>query len=88
MSALVEKAARYEEFLKSDPENTTLLVTLADIYHQSGQFGQALDRLRRVNQLEPENSVAKARMAASRGDCWSTVSGTFPLPECGCRLQP
>jgi tetratricopeptide (TPR) repeat protein len=56
--------ARYEAYLRADPENATLRVALADLYHRAARFDDALAALQPCLDDEPGHAVARGRVAA------------------------
>jgi len=61
----ISKIQRYEQFLAQDPENFHLLISLGDLYHESGRFEDARRCFIRAVDLPDSNlNVARSRMAA------------------------
>jgi tetratricopeptide (TPR) repeat protein len=63
-NASQESVARYEAYLKADPDNPHLLVALGDLYHRSGKFDQALGCYEKCLAGNPEHSIALSRVAS------------------------
>lgn len=61
--AIQAKIARFASFLQADPENRNLLLDLGDLYHQAGQFEEALRCFSQLASLEPAMTVAQSRLA-------------------------
>ena len=55
---------RHESYLRADPDNTTLRVALADLYHRAGRFDDALACLQPCLERAPAHAVARARVAS------------------------
>jgi len=53
------------EKLKSDPNNTALLVQVGAVYHTSHQFKEAATYFNRAVQLEPTNVPLRTKLASS-----------------------
>jgi len=60
-----KQAAPLLEKLKSDPNNTALLMQVGAVYHSSHQFEQAAAYYGKVVQLDPKNVTARTKLAAS-----------------------
>jgi tetratricopeptide (TPR) repeat protein len=56
--------ARYEGYLRHDPDNPSLLIALGDLYHRSGKFSEALGCYERCFGREPEHPAAMGRIAS------------------------
>lgn len=54
---------RYEGFLRRDPSNPLLLISLGDLYHQSGDFERALACYEKCIAAQPGHALASARVA-------------------------
>ena len=54
---------RYEGYRKLDPDNVSLLMTLADLYHQAGRFDEAQACYAHCLTLDPGNVAAKSLSA-------------------------
>ncbi|HLB88396.1 MAG TPA: tetratricopeptide repeat protein [Terriglobales bacterium] len=59
-----KKAEPLLEKLKSDPNNTQLLVTIADIYKQTHQFKDAADYYHRSLKVDPKNAGVRSDLAS------------------------
>ncbi len=58
-----DEISRYESYLKADPENTNLWITLGDLYHQSGSFDEAIACYEKCQLLDENNLVCRSRLA-------------------------
>lgn len=54
---------RYESYLKADPENTLLWISLGDLQHQAGRLEQAAACYEKCLKLDNNNAVARGRLA-------------------------
>jgi len=63
MDTLLAKIERYEGFLTEDPDNTALLISLGDLYHQIGQFDKAANTYNSVLALDGQHQIAASRKA-------------------------
>ena len=59
-----QSIARHEAYLKVDPANAALHVTLADLYHRAGRLDDALGCLQRCLDQHPGHAVARGRLAS------------------------
>jgi len=59
-----QSIARHEAYLKVDPTNPALHVTLADLYHRAGRLDDALACLQRCLAQHPGDAVARSRVAS------------------------
>ena len=59
-----EEIRRYEAYIKHDPENRLLWVSLGDLYHSRGLFEEAIACFEKCLLLDRSDSVAKSRLAA------------------------
>lgn len=57
-----DKIERYLSYLETDPNNTLLMVSIGDLYHQSGSFQLAEQYFRRVLTVDPDHRVALGRL--------------------------
>lgn len=55
---------RHEGFLRLDPDNAPLRITLADLYHRAGRVDDAALSLQKVLDREPSHAVARGRLAS------------------------
>jgi tetratricopeptide (TPR) repeat protein len=55
--------ARFEGYLKVDPDNTLLRIDLGDLYHSVGRFADARSCYTAVLQKDPDNVVVRSRLA-------------------------
>jgi cytochrome c-type biogenesis protein CcmH/NrfG len=60
-----KQAAPIVEKLKSDPNNVTLLVQVAGIYHITHQFAQAAGWYQKAVQIDPKNVPIRTKLAIS-----------------------
>ncbi len=60
-----KQAAPLLEKLKSDPNNSAVLMQVAAIYHASHQFEVAADYYAKAVQADPKNVVARTKLATS-----------------------
>jgi len=60
-----KQAAPLLEKLKSDPNNTALLLQVGAIYHTTHQFQQAANYYGRAAQADPKNPAIRTKLAAS-----------------------
>jgi cytochrome c-type biogenesis protein CcmH/NrfG len=66
MKQLADKqAALVLEKLKTDPNNTTLLVQAGDVYYRSHQFGDATGYYDRAVKADPKNVALRTKLASS-----------------------
>ena len=66
MKAMADKqAAPLLEKLKSDPNNSALLVQVGAIYHTTHQFSQAADYYGRAVKADPRNVAYRTKLASS-----------------------
>ena len=56
--------ARYEGYLRHDPDNASLLIALGDLYHRSGKFPEALGCYEKCYGREPQHATAMGRIAS------------------------
>lgn len=59
-----QSIARYEGYLKLDPNNMHLLITLGDLYHQAGRFDEALTCYDNCLVQDPSHATAESRKAS------------------------
>lgn len=64
MDDFAQQVARYESYLELDPNNATLWVAFGDVLHREGEFERAESTFQRALNIQPGNSIAKARIAA------------------------
>lgn len=60
-----EALPRYENFVKADPRNPLLWISLGDLYHQCGRTDEAQACFEKALIHAPHNDVAKSRLAAT-----------------------
>jgi cytochrome c-type biogenesis protein CcmH/NrfG len=60
-----KQAAPLKEKLKSDPNNSAVLMQVAAIYHTTHQFKEAADYYARAVQSDPKNVSARTKLATS-----------------------
>ena len=60
-----KQAALLLEKLKTDPNNTTLLVQAGDVYYRSHQFGDATGYYDRAVKADPKNVALRTKLASS-----------------------
>lgn len=60
-----KQAAPLKEKLKSDPNNTDLLLQLGAIYHSTHQFKDASEYYGKAAQIDPKNPAIRTKLAAS-----------------------
>ncbi len=63
MNSLQNQIQRYEAFIKEDPKNTLIWVSVGDLYHRSGDFDKAQACFEKVLQLDPNDPIAHGRLA-------------------------
>jgi tetratricopeptide (TPR) repeat protein len=61
--SLKQQINRYESFVKADPQNTLIWLSLGDLYHKGGLLEKAESCFANLLQIEPNNEVAKGRLA-------------------------
>lgn len=61
---ILAQIERFENFLKVDPENITLLASLGDLYHQEGQFESAENYFASALALSEADPSLMARLAS------------------------
>lgn len=64
MDDFVQQVARYEQYLQLDPKNATLWVAFGDVLHRENALDRAESAFQRALGIQPDNSIAKARIAA------------------------
>ncbi|MDR3739274.1 MAG: tetratricopeptide repeat protein [Terracidiphilus sp.] len=60
-----KQIAPLKEKLKSDPNNTSLLLQVGAIYHTTHQFKEASQYYGKAAQVDPKNPVIRTKLAAS-----------------------
>lgn len=65
-SSLQTSIERHESYIKADPHNALLWVSLGDLYHRAGRLEEALASFERSQLEAPESPAAKGRMASVR----------------------
>jgi cytochrome c-type biogenesis protein CcmH/NrfG len=60
-----KQAAPLEEKLKTDPNNSAVLMQVGAIYHSTHQFSQAAVYYGRAAQADPKNVVVRTKLASS-----------------------
>jgi cytochrome c-type biogenesis protein CcmH/NrfG len=66
MKGMADKqAAPLIEKLKSDPDNSSLLVQVGAIYHSTHQFKEAAGYYGRASQVDPKNVAIRTKLASS-----------------------
>jgi len=55
--------ARYEGYVRLDPNNVPLWMALADLYHQAGKFPEALACYDKCLAIHPDHAAARSRSA-------------------------
>ncbi|HTX77762.1 MAG TPA: tetratricopeptide repeat protein [Terracidiphilus sp.] len=60
-----KQAAPLVEKLKTDPNNSTLLVQIGGVYHAAHQFSAAATYFSRAAQADPSNVAIRSKLAAS-----------------------
>jgi len=63
-TAQEQAIARYEGYLRLDPNNVALSIALGDLYHRAGKFAEALACYDACLALQPEHAAAKSRSAS------------------------
>ena len=63
LQASIEK---HESYIRADPGNALLWVTLGDLYHRAGRFEEAVASFERSQIESPEAAAAKSRIASVR----------------------
>lgn len=58
-----EQIERYQGYIEADPHNSFIHMTLGDLYHQNGFFDQAKACFATVLSFDPDNSIARGRLA-------------------------
>jgi len=58
-----QQLERLQGFLEIDPENATLLLSIADLQHGSGDIDAAEKTYNRILELQPGHAVASSRLA-------------------------
>jgi cytochrome c-type biogenesis protein CcmH/NrfG len=64
-----KQAAPLLEKLKSDPNNSTELMQVAAIYHETHQFKEAADYYAKAVEADPKNVAARTKLATSLYRC-------------------
>lgn len=67
--------AFYDEQLKQDPRNTTLIGQLAEIYAKKGDFDNALKYYQKRTEVDPQNKEAWYTIGVV---CWERVKNAGP----------
>jgi|GEM_PF-2363858 len=62
-NAMEDEILRYKSYLKTDPENAHLWISLGDLYHQSGNFEEARNCFEKCSHFDENNMVARSRLA-------------------------
>ncbi len=61
---LQNQIQRFSSFLQLDPDNTSLLLQMGELYHRAGKHEDALAYLVRLLELEPGSVAAQSRIAS------------------------
>lgn len=64
-SEFKEAAAKYEEILRAEPENSSAMINLGAAYYNLGQLERAIDQYRRALDLEPGDAGIHSNLAAA-----------------------
>ena len=56
--------ARYEGYLRQDPDNTSLLIAVGDLYHRSGRQDEPLACYERSLADDAQHALAQGRIAS------------------------
>ena len=65
-ASLQSSIAKHESYIKADPHNALLWVTLGDLYHRAGRLEEALASFERSQIEAPDSAAAKSRIASVR----------------------
>jgi tetratricopeptide (TPR) repeat protein len=65
-ASLQSSIAKHESYIKADPHNALLWVTLGDLYHRAGKLEEALASFERSQIEAPDSPAAKSRIASVR----------------------
>ena len=65
-SSLQASIERHESYIRADPHNALLWVTLGDLYHRAGKLEEALASFERSQIEAPDSPAAKSRIASVR----------------------
>src|SRR5262245_26636911 len=65
-ASLQTSIEKHESYIKADPHNALLWVTLGDLYHRAGRLEEALASFERSQIEAPQSAAARSRIAAVR----------------------
>ena len=65
-ASLQSSIAKHESYIKADPHNALLWVTMGDLYHRAGRFEEAVASFERSLIETPRSAAAQGRIASVR----------------------
>ncbi len=63
-SDISNEIERYETYLKADPDNTLLWISLGDLYHQTGRLDESIACYEKCALLDKDNAITRSRLAS------------------------